>query len=77
MSHLPERAIEEFRLLWQVHFGEDLPPDTASLRAREVFAVLRLVLEGGSQQPPVRQNSVQETTGRTTDDPKRPPESKP
>ncbi len=45
MSHLPPQAIAEFQALWKKHVAADLPPEQASSRANEVFAVLRLVLE--------------------------------
>ncbi len=45
MSSLPPQAVAEFQALWKKHCDAELPPDQAALRANEVFAVLRLVLE--------------------------------
>jgi hypothetical protein len=45
MSSLPPQAVAEFQALWKKHCGTSLPHEEAVLRANEVFAVLRLVLE--------------------------------
>lgn len=45
MSHLPAQAVDEFQALWKKHCGAELPREQATVRANEVFAVLRLLLE--------------------------------
>jgi hypothetical protein len=48
---LPPQAITEFQELWKKHYGVELPLEQAQVRAYQVFAVLRLLMENTLAEP--------------------------
>ncbi len=50
MTQLPDKAIEEFRVLWQKHFGEELPKGEATIRAHQVFGLVKLLAQSLERQ---------------------------
>lgn len=48
MSLLPLQAIDEFQVLWKQRYGVELSRDEATLRAHQVFTLVRMLTQKGS-----------------------------
>ena len=45
MSQLPPKAIDEFQALWKEHYGTELSREDATMRAHQVFTLVRMLVE--------------------------------
>ena len=45
MPKLPEKAIDEFQILWKENFGVELNYEEAVSRAHQVFGLVQMLME--------------------------------
>ena len=49
MSLLPPQAIDEFQALWKKHYGVEVSREEATMRAHQVFTLVRMLVQGPHQ----------------------------